>query len=457
MSLGIPFGNYRIVRRLGAGGMAEVFLAKRIGPEGFEKQLVIKRILPHLCESKELTSLFLKEARLAARVDHPNVVHVSDFGEVDGTYYIAMEYIDGVTLFDVLDEGRRPLSVGAACRVGIDVLDGLHAIHSTRDDEGATVGLVHRDLSPVNIMLTRDGAVKLLDFGIATAGHDDLATRGTNQYMSPEHAQGDTEDLRSDLFSLGLLLCLMACGRLPWTGKPKGEPSRPDAMPEDLWTIVSTLLAIDPERRPASAREVQAKLEIYLSTRGAEGTRSQLAAELAARVPEQRGRRRTRATRLTAAVQTLMKRAGRGPLMLSLAWLLIVGLAVAGGVVWKLSTDEPPPRPTPIVLEPQPLFPSSDTAPTESATAEQELPVKTRRKSRTPRTKLAKTGTLTINTTPWTIVYLDGKELGMTPMQGITVPVGRHRLRLENPKLEISRKTSVQIKAGSETRLNLSL
>ena len=234
---GIPFGEYRLIRRLGAGGMAEVFLAKRRGPGGFEKKLVIKRILPHLSKAERFTELFLKEARLAALIDHPNLVHVSNFGQIDGQYYLAMEFVDGSTVADFLARVGA-VTPGVACRIIVDLLGALSAIH--------TADLVHRDVGARNVMLTRDGNVKLLDFGIAVSREDEgLEGVGTKKYMAPEQRVGAQVDHRADLYGVGVVLFEMLTGEV--------TEERPDEIPEPLFAVMRRLVAPDPEARPSSA------------------------------------------------------------------------------------------------------------------------------------------------------------------------------------------------------------
>ncbi|MEQ9501851.1 MAG: protein kinase [Deltaproteobacteria bacterium] len=277
MGRGIPFGEYRLLRRLGSGGMAEVFLAKREGPGGFAKQLVIKRILPHLAASERFTSMFLREARLAALVDHPNLVHVSSFGEIDGEYYLAMEYVDGFTLADLLQR-TAVLSPGVATRIAVDVLDALFAIHSAKNDEGEPLQLVHRDVTPRNVMITRAGAVKLLDFGIAVSAEDEgLSSMGTRQYMAPEQYDGVGIDHRADLFGVGVLLYLTICGGLPFPGRPLERAKRHRRIPEGVWKVVKTALELHAADRPPDARAMQKPLELFMASRGVEGTRAHLA------------------------------------------------------------------------------------------------------------------------------------------------------------------------------------
>src|SRR5262245_18293462 len=212
MADGVPFGNYRLVRRIARGGMAEVFLARHLGMEGFERRVAIKRILPHLSEAEEFKSMFLDEARLAAQLTHPNIVHIYDFGRVDEYYFIGMEFVDGVDLGRLIRHARnRPVPFEFAARIFSDVCSGLHYAHNAVDGEGRPLGLVHRDVTPQNVLVTYDGVVKLVDFGIAKAAWQAGRTRpgvvkGKFAYMSPEQVEGRRLDGRSDVFSAGICL-----------------------------------------------------------------------------------------------------------------------------------------------------------------------------------------------------------------------------------------------------------
>src|SRR4051812_45791768 len=170
MSDGVPFGNYRLQRRLARGGMAEVFLARLVGVEGFERRVAIKRILPHLSESEEFRVMFLDEARLAAQLTHPNIVHIYDSGKVEDYYFIAMEYVDGVDLGRLIRQAKaRPVPFVYAARIMADVCSGLNYAHNVEDAQGRKLNLVHRDITPQNVLVTYDGVVKVVDFGIAKA------------------------------------------------------------------------------------------------------------------------------------------------------------------------------------------------------------------------------------------------------------------------------------------------
>lgn len=219
------FGRYQLLRRLGIGGMAEVFLARQTGAGGFEKRLVVKRILPQFSESQSFVAMFLREANLAARISHPNVVQIFDLGQVGSRFYIAMEYVRGADLRLVLSAAhqlKRPLPFEFVCRIGADVCAGLHAAHTSKSEEGTPLQITHRDVSPHNVLISVDGQVKIADFGVAK-GKDSAALtptdalKGKLSYMAPEQALGgDSRDGRVDVFSVGAMLFEMLCGARPF-------------------------------------------------------------------------------------------------------------------------------------------------------------------------------------------------------------------------------------------------
>jgi len=218
---GIRFGQYVLLRRIARGGMAEVFLAQQKGLEGFDRRVAVKRILPHLADAPDFVRMFLGEARLAAQLTHPNIVHIYDFGKVDTDYFIAMEFVDGVhagQLYKhVVDKER--MSPTMIARIGADAATALHYAHEQRGPSGKPLGLVHRDVSPANIMVSFDGTVKLCDFGIAKAAllGDQLTNpgqvKGKYAYMSPEQTIAAPLDGRSDVFSLAIVLWELLAGK----------------------------------------------------------------------------------------------------------------------------------------------------------------------------------------------------------------------------------------------------
>src|SRR5664279_317683 len=201
--------------------MAEVFLAQQRGLEGFDRRVAVKRILPHLVDSPDFVRMFLGEAKLAAQLSHPNIVHIYDFGKVDHDYFIAMEYVDGVHAGQLFKAGEEleKLSPTLVARIGADAAAALHSAHELRTASGKPLGLVHRDVSPANIMISYDGVVKLCDFGIAkaAAATDQLTSpgqvKGKYAYMSPEQTVAQPLDGRSDVFSLAIVLWELLAGK----------------------------------------------------------------------------------------------------------------------------------------------------------------------------------------------------------------------------------------------------
>jgi len=219
------FSRYTLVERLATGGMAEVFKAKILSTHGFEKLLVIKRILPHLAADKTFVSMFIDEAKLTAQLVHPKIVQVTDFGEVSGQYFIALEYVDGLDALALLRTSAQRqvrLPVPICIFVTMEVLDALDYAHNARDAEGKPMRIVHRDISPSNVFISRRGDVKLGDFGIAHAQERESKTqagtlKGKYGYMSPEQVVGGSLDGRSDVFAVGIVLAEMLMGRRLFT------------------------------------------------------------------------------------------------------------------------------------------------------------------------------------------------------------------------------------------------
>ena|GEM_PF-2014962 len=211
------FGRFELIQRLAVGGMGEVFLAR---DGGAGEPLVLKRILPHLAGNTEFLDLFLEEARIQARLNHPNVVRIVELGDVDGAWYLLMERVEGVDLRKLM---RGPLQLGLACRIAADVAAGLSAAHAAVDAQGRSLQVVHADVSPHNVLVSFGGEVKLFDFGVAKAAgrfaRDDEALRGKFPYMSPEQAAGERLDSRSDLFALGVVLWELITGKRLFEGR----------------------------------------------------------------------------------------------------------------------------------------------------------------------------------------------------------------------------------------------
>jgi serine/threonine-protein kinase len=271
-------GRYELVTPLGSGGMAQVLVARTSGPQGVGRLVALKRMLPHLTDKQELVDQFLDEAKLGLKLQHANLVTVHDFGQsAGGGYFIAMELVRGVDfdtlIYDYTPKEKLPLNIisGVLCQA----LEGLHAAHELKDDDGHSLGLVHRDLSPHNVMLGFDGVVKVLDFGVAKVKSQRTVTlpgivKGKPLYMSPEQATAERVDRRSDLFAVGLILFEAVMGYRAFdTGNDTrtmeaivNDPlERPPEMPQPVWDFLKVALAKRPEDRFQSAPQFAARLK----------------------------------------------------------------------------------------------------------------------------------------------------------------------------------------------------
>jgi serine/threonine-protein kinase len=222
----LRLGPYELLRRIATGGMAEVYLARRAGPHGFQKTVAVKRILPQFARDPDFVAMFVDEARVCARLGHPNIVQVFDFGEEEGELYMAMEYVDGTTgarLVRAVAVRGEEIPIDVCLHVTLSILRALEYAHGARDEEGKPLSLVHRDVSPGNVLIDRSGAVKLTDFGIARAAEIERRTdagqlKGKLGYMSPEQVIGRDLDARSDIFTLGIVLAEMLILRPLFSG-----------------------------------------------------------------------------------------------------------------------------------------------------------------------------------------------------------------------------------------------
>jgi serine/threonine protein kinase len=281
-------GRYTLFDRIGRGGMADIFLAHAQSDLGVSRRVVVKQILSTLAASREFSELLITEAKLSARLDHANVVQVYDLGREDGFLYIAMQYVEGFDLDELLrmcTRTKTPLPVQYALLVIIEALRGLDYAHRRTTDDGRPLGIVHRDVSPSNILISLEGEVKLCDFGIAHANeaigtYSDDVIKGKAGYMSPEHARGESIDARADVFAIGIVLWeLLAGRRLYRTGNEQGVTllskaraaeipplaSRGLPLEEELHAIVSHALARNRDERYPSAQALIEDLSHYVA------------------------------------------------------------------------------------------------------------------------------------------------------------------------------------------------
>jgi serine/threonine protein kinase len=285
----IPFGKYELLERLGAGGMAQVFRARYTAAPGVIKPVVIKRVLSQFAENPAFVEMFIQEARISVGFNHGNIVQVFDFGQVDGEYFLAMELVEGQPLSRVLKrakaQGLKWLPAPLAVQIAIEMCKGLHHAHTRTDERGKPLGVVHRDISPDNVLVSYEGEVKISDFGIAKAqlaGRVETeagTVKGKYLYVSPEQARGVALDARSDVYSVGVVLYRMLCGQLPAEGQDlqvlervvRGDLTSPLALNKDLddslVLILQRALATDRAGRPESAQALQQELARWLAKR----------------------------------------------------------------------------------------------------------------------------------------------------------------------------------------------
>lgn len=584
---GATLGRYTLLVRLATGGMAELWLARMGGAQGFEKIVVIKRVIEGPNDEEDPRRMFLDEARIASELSHANLVQVFDFGEHDGSYFMAMEYLAGENLSAILKRAAqlsRPMPVDLAVRIASAAAEGLWHAHSRLGPDRAPLNIVHRDVSPQNIVVTYDGMVKVVDFGIATATNR-LAQTGLNvlkgklRYMSPEQARGERVDPRADQFSLAAVLfelvtrtklyaqdetsaAVVAAGSREALS-PVAE--RSPLMPADLGLVLDRALARSPGERFPSMRAFQVALDDWLHRQPQVPGSAELAAYMsllfegriaeraqlldAARLGEltpSAARKKLRsetdesASPLSEDKDVSSSRRGAKSVMVGvvLALLLAVGAALfwsfrtvengsevaeavegtgaqgeaprteAGAVpdaaTLVLSLETEPPgaamaidgqdfglspltiegleagehrvvarlpdgrqleetvrlRPgdarTRVVLH---LPPLPEPAPPATGAAKGGGEPEVRRgaavgqRSRSNRGQ----GKLTLDTTPWTNVSLNGKPLGVTPLVELPLPAGVHVLRLVNEERKISTRVEVEIEVGQTTRKKLRL
>jgi TonB family protein len=282
---GTRFGQYVLLEKIATGGMAEVWKARMRGVEGFQKIVAIKKILPHLSDNQEFIGMFVDEAKLAAQLNHNNIIHIYDLGKIQSSYYIAMEFVDGHDLKTILKRAQdrdQPLSIELALFIASKIASALDYAHRKRDFENRDLGLVHRDVSPQNVLISHEGDIKLCDFGIAKAAskasHTQAgALKGKLQYMSPEQAWGRNIDRRSDIFALAIVLFEMLTGRKLFTGENEMSvleqvreakviaPSQVnDEVTPEIDSIVLKALQKDPANRYQTAAEMARDLDAVL-------------------------------------------------------------------------------------------------------------------------------------------------------------------------------------------------
>ena len=294
----LPFGNYYLLERLAVGGMAEVYLAKCFGVAGFERLVALKRILPTIAEDDEFIAMFIDEAKIAGQLSHANIAQIFDLGKINQSYFIAMEYISGHDLRALWDRAKEQggLPLPLACYVTQKICDGLDYAHRRRDNRGRPLGIIHRDVSPQNVLLSYDGDIKVIDFGIAKAANRMVRTqtgilKGKFAYMAPEQARGDPTDHRADIFAIGVIFYELLTGERAFRAESDfallekvrrvdvvpPRKARPE-LPRDLERIVYKALAKDAPDRYAWASALSADIDRFMSAHGVAYNKEELAA-----------------------------------------------------------------------------------------------------------------------------------------------------------------------------------
>ncbi|MBK7860766.1 MAG: protein kinase [Archangiaceae bacterium] len=462
------FGRYEIKNPLSTGGMAEVYLAVQRGAGDFEKQVAVKVLLPELEEDPALVERFLYEARLAAGLTHPNICQVFDAGEEHGRHYMVLEYLPGQTLGRIIRRGVRVgqrLSPQLAAYCVARAAEALAYAHERRGPDGKPLAIVHRDVSPGNVMVTYEGQVKLLDFGIARAVDRKFRTRtgelrGKLSYMSPEQISEAEADARSDLFALGVVLYECLTGTHPFEAETDLEtlravlerpiPELPASVPARLKQVVEQALQRDPDARPQQARDLAAQLDEVAGAAGPEGLRAYMHEVF----------ERERADELARAEQKrtvpVADRRSRAPVLAAGA---VAAAAVAGAAIWAATRPPAFVPPAISIVTPAPVAPAVPTAqPTLAAVAEPEpasRPAPGRPKRHAPPPKVGD-GTLSLDTSPWTDVYFQGRKLGTTPIFEVALPAGKQKLRVVNREAKIDRTVEITIVDGALTTRKVS-
>jgi serine/threonine protein kinase len=448
-------GRYELEEIIGRGGVAEAWRANFVGAGDFRKTVVIKRVRPELREHTELHAAFGREARLAQRLQHANVVQLLDLGDDDGVPYLVLEHVDGCSLQTLMEHGT--LALEHALYVAEQVASALEYVHAAEDEHGAPLGLVHRDVTPGNVLLSRDGAVKLGDFGIARAlgaGNDTLPgfIKGTPIYLAPEQAGGRPIDARADIFSLGLVLRRMLVG-----------DAALDGVDPELVAIVEAATEPSIRDRLPSAAALRGRLRAF---RGAHGI-DEGGPGLAVAVREAIGKPRVRTLAIDAALEpepgVQTRQLGSSPAALAsatprvLAIVAVLAAAAIAVVMWPSETSHdgaPLAAPAPIQPSPGPHPGPSPApgpepiphAPVATPTREPEPATTADTPAKPPRPKPAR-GRLRVNVIPWAEVELDGKPIGRTNVDR-PLDAGRHVVRLYNPEIQRRAEHEVLIEAG---------
>ncbi len=476
-------GRYELLGQLATGGMAEIHLARLAGEAGFEKILVVKRLLPELVASKAFVAMFLDEAKLVARLDHPNICEVHELGRDGAEYFIVMPFLDGVPAHELIARPRDPdrrAQLRVAAGVIAQACAGLHHAHELRGADGEPLGLVHRDVSPSNLFVTAAGVVKVLDFGIAKvrgAAETEAGTiKGKTQYMAPEQLLGEPLDRRADVFALGIVLYelathqrlfkrasdYLAARAILEESIPRADEVDP-AVPVALADVIARALARKPADRYPDAAALAKDLEASLA--GVAGA-TEISRGLAEQHAEELTAQRTRQVRVlddarsTLAGRPVRRRTRRFAAMIALGVAGAAGVTAiaitgigkreevdSGGQRVAVASGNPVATIVPIEIDAgTPDAAEIDAAPAAPVVHHVEH----------PHPPHLEPGTFSIESTPYATVYVDGHELGITPLVHKQLPAGHHKLRAVLPDGR-TKNLDVDVPAGKSAKpINLS-
>jgi len=493
------FGRFKLIEKLGMGGMGEVYLAKIIGPDRFEREVAVKLILPHLSRDESFRELCSQEARLAATLHHPNIVSVYEYGRIDDTDYLLMEYVNGTDLRTMIRriEGGDQMPEEIALLILHRIARGLDYAHSIKTASGNYAGIIHQDLSPHNILISTAGEVKIADFGIAKALADETpessSFRGKASYMSPEQVDGREIDHRTDLFSLGTLAYQLLAGKHPFLGSTREDTLRAvskaqhtplhEAGPltqQAVSDAVEDLLALLPEDRPENTSAMTEALEPHFDAT-AERQLGEYASE--GRKPSSRELTSLTAPTLARPIRSKFPFAASGLILLvvfTLFMLLPGGTSERSGSaeskmpgpasensasrVPELSTmrivTEPPGADLMLNDKPAGKSPAELTLdPADSPfdiraqlygykTAENRLKPETGQSEHTIQMIPLPVGSVPVNAIPWARVYHDGELINTTPVVLENLPVGEREITLRNEILGIDKTVTITVLEG---------
>ncbi len=478
--------GYELIRRIAGGGMGEVFVARRTGAGDFEKRVALKLLLPHLASSPRLVQDFHAEARLAARMHHPNIVEIFDVGEADGRPFIAMQLVDGVTLSRLMREvhkrgDRLPLHL--ARLIGTGLCEALTYAHALTDGQGKPLRVVHRDVTPGNVLVSRNGAVLLTDFGIARVRDGSLTDpgvlRGKAAYLAPEQVLNDAPtDARADIYSAALTLYEAITGTQPFKRESmndalvaviKGEVPRVETLRSDLTPGFAAGLhrglARKPEDRFAVAKELREALAdgpVATAPELAEYVMRYCADSLEQPLqPEEPTGQGTRSVVMVTPTQLqLPPEIGVAPRRRSALWFGVpVLLALFGAGGWAmLPTAEPVVVIAPEVKAPEPIAavqveaaPEPEPEPVVRAVAP---PPRRVVKRAVPPPPAMRVGYLTADASPWAEVLLSGRVIDRTPFVRYPLPAGKHTLVFRGPGGAVQER-AVSVSAGKITAVRV--